>query len=101
MASTVGETTTNRTTTTRTAERETNRGLYWAIGLALVVVLGIILARNYAGQRTVVPTTPVESSQTAPMNNGVASPSYTTPVESSTGPAHSTDTPTPPAANGP
>lgn len=87
---TVGQTTTTRTQSTRSAERGASNAVYWAIGIAIVAILAIIIARSYAAQNTVAPTTPVESSQTAPVNSGV--PTDTGTVDSTTQPVDASGT---------
>ena len=68
---TVGQTTTTTRSFDRDTERKANRGIYWALGLAVLVVLAIIVARNYS-MRPAAVTTPADTSSVAPpVNNGI------------------------------
>ena len=70
---TVGQSTTTTRTFERNAERKANRGIYWALGLAVLVVLAIIVARNYS-MRPAAVTTPADTSAvTPPVTNGMNS----------------------------
>ena len=76
MASTtVGQSTTTTRTFERDANRKANRGIYWALGFAVLVVLAIVVARNYSTRPAAV-TTPADTSSVAPpVNNGITAPS--------------------------
>lgn len=92
MASTVGQTTTTTRSFEQETERKTNRAIYWALGFAVLVVLAIVIARNYSTRPAAV-TTPANSSSTVPpVNNGMNTNGVSTGADSPTTPSNVLDT---------